>query len=80
PSAFRQRLIPGLRLAACPPASRAGLAAARGEDDANRRRQRRERVPPGYPKGMTRLPSMVIDSSRIRKALRLSESPGWAVH
>jgi hypothetical protein len=43
--------IATLRYAAVPPTSRACLAAARGEDDAKRRRQRHERIPPGSPKG-----------------------------
>jgi hypothetical protein len=34
------------------PTSRAYWAAARGEDDAHRRPQRHERVPPGSPKGV----------------------------
>jgi hypothetical protein len=53
PAPCASAFIPGLRHAACPPMSLAYLAAARGEDAANRRRQRRERVPPGSPQGVS---------------------------
>ena len=45
-----QRLARGRRHVARQPRSPAHMA-ARGEDDANRRPQRHERVPPGSPKG-----------------------------
>jgi hypothetical protein len=52
-SFLTSRCIATLQYAAATPTSRAHLAAARGEDDAHRRPQRHERVPPGSRKGVS---------------------------
>jgi hypothetical protein len=54
PNALHHRHIPGLRYPVGTLTSLVHWAAARGENAAKRRRQRRERVPPWYPKRVSK--------------------------